>query len=88
MTIFTIAAADLDALAAYGLIPMIVGLVFAIISLIAAICILKKAGFSGWLVLLYFIPIVNVIFYLYFAFAKWPVQKRLEAAQAGAAAAE
>ena len=34
--------------------------------------ILHKAGYSGCLVIIFFIPILNLIFILIFAFAKWP----------------
>ncbi|MFT3915282.1 MAG: hypothetical protein QM704_14535 [Anaeromyxobacteraceae bacterium] len=47
---------------------------------------LRKAGHSGALALLLFIPYVNVAFVLWFAFAKWPVQRELEALKAARAA--
>ncbi len=34
--------------------------------------ILQKAGFSGWLVVLWLIPLVNIGFLWWFAFTKWP----------------
>ena len=37
--------------------------------------ILHKAGYSGWWVLLLFLPVVNVIMIWVFAFAEWPSLK-------------
>ena len=34
--------------------------------------IFSKAGFSGWLALLMFLPLVNLIMLFYLAFAEWP----------------
>ncbi len=40
------------------------------------IAIIRKAGYSGWWVITQIIPVVNIVFFLIFAFKKWPVQKR------------
>ena len=37
--------------------------------------ICERAGLSPWLSLLLFIPLVNVIFVYYVAFAEWPSQR-------------
>jgi hypothetical protein len=38
--------------------------------------ILHKAGYSGWLSLIFLVPIVNLILFLWFAFfAQWPVRQ-------------
>ena len=34
--------------------------------------IITKAGYSGWLVLVIFVPIVNLVAFWFFAFSKWP----------------
>jgi hypothetical protein len=34
--------------------------------------IIRRAGFSGWWVLVSFVPVVNVIAIWFFAFCKWP----------------
>ena len=34
--------------------------------------VVKKAGFSPWLVLLLIVPIVNLVMLWVFAYAKWP----------------
>ena len=44
--------------------------------------ILRRAGHSGWWVIAYFIPLVNIIAIWVFAFAPWP------ALQTGAASQE
>ncbi len=41
--------------------------------------IFSKAGFSGVLCLLMFIPIANVVTLLWFAFAEWPIERQLRA---------
>jgi uncharacterized membrane protein YhaH (DUF805 family) len=43
-----------------------------VIWLIPAIKILHKAGYSGWWCLLLFVPVVNIVMYWVFAFARWP----------------
>ncbi len=37
--------------------------------------ILRKAGFSAWWSLCFFIPVVNVVLVWVFAFIEWPMQK-------------
>jgi hypothetical protein len=43
----------------------------------AYVRIVQKAGYSGWNVLWAFVPIANIIAFLYFAFAEWPIVARL-----------
>lgn len=50
---------------------LVIAVVFAL-SIVPAIVIIRKAGFSGWWILLMFVPIGNLIGYLMFAFADWP----------------
>lgn len=52
----------------HWIILLIVGAIFVIPSA----RILQRAGFSPWLGLLYFIPLVNIIFLWVFAFMRWP----------------
>ena len=40
--------------------------------------IFKKAGYSAWLGLLLFIPLVNLILLYVLAFAEWPVLRRTQ----------
>ena len=43
--------------------------------------VVRKAGYSGWWVLLGFVPIVGLVMLWVFAFARWPVDN-LDAASA------
>jgi energy-coupling factor transporter transmembrane protein EcfT len=56
-------------------------LALIVVTIIAWVKIITKAGYSGWLVLLGFVPLVNFVMLLVFAFSKWPVTQRLEAAE-------
>ena len=47
-----------------------------VISLVPYWLILRKAGFSGWWVLLLFIPIVNIAAPWIFALVQWPAMER------------
>ena len=33
---------------------------------------ITKAGYNGWWVLLYFIPLVNIVMFWVFAYSDWP----------------
>jgi hypothetical protein len=57
---------------------LFVYLVFAVVGLIAAIKVITKAGYSGWWILITFIPFVGFVFMLIFAFSKWPVTREVE----------
>jgi uncharacterized membrane protein YhaH (DUF805 family) len=65
-----------------------VGLVIAIalwlLLVIAYIRVIQKAGYSGWWMLLGLIPVVNVIMFLVFAFARWPALRELDELRARA----
>jgi hypothetical protein len=54
-----------------------------VLGLICEIKIITKAGYSGWYVLTAFVPILNIVMFLVFAFGKWPIQTRLENAERG-----
>jgi hypothetical protein len=56
-------------------------LVVFVFSLICQVKIISKAGYSGWYVLTAFVPILNIVMFLIFAFGKWPIQTRLENAE-------
>ena len=58
----------------------IISLVLFVLSIIAAVKIVTKAGYSGAWVLVAFVPFVNVVMIFVFAFADWPV---LQQARAG-----
>ncbi len=43
--------------------------------------IIRKAGYSGWYVLVLFVPIVNLVYLVLFAVKEWPVQQQLRQMQ-------
>jgi hypothetical protein len=49
------------------------GLVITVLVLIPHWFIFKKAGFSPWLSLLMFVPLLNIFMLYFLAFAKWNV---------------
>jgi hypothetical protein len=65
-------------------------LVVGVVSLIAWVKILTKAGYSGWWVLIVFagiIPFLGALFalvmFLVFAFSEWPIERQLAMARGG-----
>jgi hypothetical protein len=56
---------------------------YLVISLVAAILVARKAGYSHWLgVIAVAVPAVGLVFVLIFAFVKWPALKERDAAVA------
>jgi len=55
----------------------IVAVVIWVIFLVAYIKIISRAGYSGWWVLVMFVPILNIIMLLVFAYKEWPIQREL-----------
>jgi uncharacterized membrane protein YhaH (DUF805 family) len=43
-----------------------------VVSIIAEVRIVRRAGFSGWWVLITLVPVVNLLAFWYFAFGEWP----------------
>lgn len=62
-------------------------LAYSLVSLVITWKVLGRAGYSRWLTLLLLVPYLNLIAALLFAWADWPVMKRLrdleEAARQG-----
>ena len=52
--------------------------------LIGWVKILTKAGYSGWWVLIGFVPLVNFIMLLVFAFSDWPVLREMRGLRSAA----
>ena len=52
-----------------------------VLSIVAGVKVIAKAGYSGWWFLISLVPIVGFVMFLVFAFSKWPIQQRLEAAE-------
>ncbi|HMK44319.1 MAG TPA: hypothetical protein VK445_09300 [Dissulfurispiraceae bacterium] len=44
---------------------------------ILMVLIFRKAGYSGLQLLLCFIPVFNIVVYVWFALAEWPIQREL-----------
>ena len=61
---------------AFGIAHFLLALVVLVILLFPIVKILQKAGYSGWWVLLWFLPIGNLVALWIFAFADWPALRR------------
>lgn len=75
-------AAMAHALGAFGGIFWIFVLAVIIFIIVLYWRIATKAGYSGALSLLMFIPLVNLVMLILFAFSEWPIQQRLRALEA------
>jgi len=42
-----------------------------------SVLIFRKAGYSGVQIILLFVPIVNLVLFIWFALTEWPIQKEL-----------
>jgi|HubBroStandDraft_1064217.scaffolds.fasta_scaffold00219_5 hypothetical protein len=51
-------------------------LIVAVIGVVPFWHICKRVGYSPWLSLLILVPLVNVVFVYYLAFAQWPLENR------------
>ena len=56
---------------------------FAAFFIYVYVRIVRKAGYSGWWVLLGIVPIANLVVLVMFAFAEWPIERQLKLARAG-----
>ncbi len=65
-------------LGSFIVIMLVISLVSLVISIVAWWSIYSKAGYSGALSLLFFIPIAGLVMFLVFAFSKWPILRELE----------
>src|SRR6266487_4681775 len=66
------------AMASFGLIAGIIGIVSIVFAVIVWWRIFSKAGYNGALSLLMFIPIANLVMILILAFAEWPIYAELK----------
>lgn len=64
-------------LTGFGLFIGIIAIASVILAIVIWWRIFSKAGYSGALSLLMFIPIANLIMLLILAFAEWPIQAEL-----------
>ena len=73
----TVCEAAAASAAGFALVLILVYLAVFVISMIAAVKVVTKAGYSGWWVLITLIPLVGFVMALVFAFADWPVLREL-----------
>jgi uncharacterized membrane protein YhaH (DUF805 family) len=59
-----------------SLVNFMVALAVLAIFLVPGVRILRRTGHSGWWVLLWFVPLVNILALWIFAFARWPALER------------
>jgi hypothetical protein len=64
--------------AGLGIAILLIYLAVVVIGIIAAVKIVTKAGYSGWWVLIAFVPLVGSVFVLIFAFSTWPVTREVQ----------
>ena len=69
----------------FGGAALVVYVAVAVLFFIAYVRIIQKAGYSGWWVLVGLVPILNVVMFLVFAFARWPVLRERDALRSGSA---
>lgn len=60
---------------------LVIELGIGALTIVAGVKVIAKAGYSGWWVLITLVPVVGFVMFLVFAFSKWPIQVRLEAAE-------
>ena len=65
---------------AIGVVIVLVIIYVAVIvlSIVAWVKIISKAGYSGWWVLIALVPVVNIVMFLVFAFSRWPALEARE----------
>jgi hypothetical protein len=64
--------------AGLGIAIVLIYLAVAVLGIIAAVKIVTKAGYSGWWVLIAFVPLVGTVFILVFAFSTWPITREVQ----------
>jgi uncharacterized membrane protein YhaH (DUF805 family) len=57
---------------------LFVYLALAVLGIIAAVKVVTKAGYSGWWILIAFVPFVGTVFFFIFAFSTWPVTREVQ----------
>lgn len=62
---------------AVGLSIIAIYLLILILIFWAYIRIIRRAGYSGWWILIGLVPLVNLVMLLIFAFKEWPIQREL-----------
>ena len=62
-----------DSLSVWHILIFLIGFLVVVVPYVK---IIQKAGYSGWWVIVGFIPLVNLIMLWVFALARWPVEER------------
>jgi uncharacterized membrane protein YhaH (DUF805 family) len=62
-------------LGAFEVVWLLVVVAIWLVTLLAYVRIVQKAGYSGWWVLIGLVPVANVVMFLVFAFGQWPVSR-------------
>ncbi len=57
---------------------VVVGLLLGALLILPSWKIFSKAGYSGWLSLTMFVPLLNILMMFFLAFADWPVRRELD----------
>lgn len=70
-----------SALALLFIVFMLLYVAMAVAMVVGTVKILNKAGYSGWYALTMLVPILNIVMFLVFAFADWPVLQAARRAQ-------
>jgi hypothetical protein len=52
--------------------------VFALIVVVPACLVCRKAGYPAWLGVAAILPVANIVLLCFLAFSKWPLEQRLE----------
>ena len=55
---------------------LIILVVFALVFIVPIVRIVSKAGYSGWWVLIWFVPFVGLVMLWAFAFSSWPALRK------------
>jgi hypothetical protein len=56
---------------------LVIYAVILVVAVWAYVRIIRRAGYSGWWVLIGLVPLLNVVMFLVFAFKEWPIQREL-----------
>ena len=57
---------------------IVIIIAIAVMMLAVPAKIFSKAGYSPWLAITQFVPIVNIIVLIWFAFAEWPILRHTQ----------
>lgn len=58
------------------LVALLIGVAVAVLWIVAWAKVISKAGYSPLWVLVGFVPVLNAVMFLVFAFSDWPVLRR------------